>query len=126
MTSVETLSIPLIAALPIPLCDYEADFSLEGRQALHAYAAAAQQCFVVPPTEQPSETVDRDFSYRQASIYVATHCHMLLALWDGDESKKDGCGTAAYDSHGLFPFDGYDATVDGLFRSEPRIDDADG
>ena len=91
----EALSIPLIAALPIPLCDYEADFSLEGRQALHAYAAAAQQCFVVPPTEQPSGTVDRDFSYRQASIYVATHCHMLLALWDGDESKKDGCGTAA-------------------------------
>ena len=89
------LSIPLIAALPLPLDEYAADFSPAGKEALFAFAHDAQQCFVVPHAEAEPDALSRDFAYRQASIYVATHCHMLLALWDGDDSKKDGCGTAA-------------------------------
>ena len=36
----------------------------------------------------------RNFRYRQADIYVAEHCHVLLALWDGTPGKPGGCGAA--------------------------------
>ena len=36
-----------------------------------------------------------DHLYRQAGIYIISHCHVLLALWDGVKSEKaGGCGTA--------------------------------
>lgn len=91
----KALSIPLIAVLPMPLSDYEADFSPAGKEALKAFLASAQTCFVAPHAEAEPENPSRDYAYRQAGIYVATHCHMLIALWDGDDQKKDGCGTAA-------------------------------
>ena len=43
------------------------------------------------------------FLYRQAGIYIVSHCHILLALWDGEVAKKEEelnkemkieCGTA--------------------------------
>ncbi|MDR2672450.1 MAG: hypothetical protein LBC35_04025 [Coriobacteriales bacterium] len=37
---------------------------------------------------------DRGFCYRQAGIYVARHCDMLLAVWDGvKKNTQDGAGT---------------------------------
>ena len=88
-------SIPLIAALPMPLSDYERDFSPAGKEALYAFLQTTQDCFVTPAAEAAPTAPDRDFFYRQAGIYMATHCHLLIALWDGDDRKKDGCGTAA-------------------------------
>ena len=58
--------------------------------------------FVVPDMEKTGETT-RQYKFRQQAIYVATKCHVLLALWDGkgakgvnDEGiKNTDCGTPA-------------------------------
>ena len=80
----ESLGIPLIAALPRPLADYEKDFSREAKLRLLHHSARAEQVFVAPHTEAlPESATLRDFQFRQAGIYVASHSHVLLALWDG-------------------------------------------
>ena len=90
----EELKISLIAVLPREREDYEKDFSEEGRARFAHHCACAEQVFVAPQTEAPPENgEDRTFQFRQAGIYVATHCHVLLALWDGEPGRR-GCGTA--------------------------------
>lgn len=90
----EELGLPLIAALPRPREDYERDFSEAALERFAHHCARAEQLFVAPDTEPPPEGgPTRDYQFRQAGIYVAAHCHILLALWDG-EPGKHGCGTA--------------------------------
>jgi hypothetical protein len=56
-----------------------------------------------------------DYCYRQAGIYISLHCHVLLALWDGSDQGKSGCGTAAAVS---FALDGSYKPLSGMpFRS---------
>ena len=88
------LSIPLIAVLPMAREEYEKVFS--GEQLLHfrTLCSAAEECFTAPETEEAPPSPDRDFAYRQAGIYIASHAHVLLALWDGKESAPSHCGTA--------------------------------
>lgn len=58
--------------------------------------------FIVPDMEK-SDDLTRQYKFRQQSIYVATKCHVLLALWDGEKAKASvskgakntACGTAA-------------------------------
>ena len=88
------MGIPLMAALPLDQTDYEEDFEGAALESFRALSAQAAQCFTVPAAEQPPEEPDRNFFYRQASIYVASHCHVLLALWDGVPGEENGCGTA--------------------------------
>ena len=91
----EELGIPLIAALPMESERYEPDFSEAGKARLRHHCARAEQVFVAPATERlPEAGPDRDFQYRQAGIYVAVHCHVLLALWDGGPGTAAACGTA--------------------------------
>ena len=91
----ETLGISLIAALPRPLEDYEKDFSEEAKLRLLHHCARAEQVFVAPHTEAlPERSTLRDFQFRQAGIYVASHSHVLLALWDGGPGTATACGTA--------------------------------
>ena len=91
----ESLGIPLIAALPRPLVDYEKDFSREAKLRLLHHSARAEQVFVAPHTEAlPESGTLRDFQFRQAGIYVASHSHVLLALWDGGPGTEAACGTA--------------------------------
>ncbi len=80
------------AALPMPLEEYEKDFQGRALEELRALCASAREVFTAPETEPRRE--GRDYCYRQAGIYVAEHCHVLLALWDGAPAKADGCGTA--------------------------------
>ncbi len=90
----EELGIPLLAALPLPLQEYEKDFSPEGVRCLEKHCARAEQVFVTPRSEEmPAQGDFRNHAYRQAGIYVSSHCHILLALWDGRPGEY-GCGTA--------------------------------
>lgn len=91
----EELGIPLLAALPRPLSDYERDFSEAGKINLSRHLKRAEKVFVAPPAEAiPPEGTSRNFEFREAGIYVASHCHLLLALWDGACGTKAACGTA--------------------------------
>ena len=91
----EALGIPLWAALPTAREEYEKDFSDAAKARLAHHCARAERVFVTPYTEAvPADGPNRDFRFRQAGIYVASHCHVLLALWDGGEGTAAACGTA--------------------------------
>ncbi|MDO4853129.1 MAG: hypothetical protein Q4A88_06910 [Clostridia bacterium] len=89
----KALSIPVIAALPMACSEYEKDFSGEALISFRSAYESTEERFVVPATEQENGADPREFAYRQAGIYVATHAHILLALWDGEKGTS-GCGTA--------------------------------
>lgn len=107
----EELDIPLIAVLPRSREDYERDFSPEALARFAHHCDRAGQVFVAPNTEPlPPDGVSRTYQFRQAGIYVASHCHILLALWDGEPGNR-GCGTAeAVD----FALNGSYASVSGV------------
>ncbi|MBQ6293378.1 MAG: DUF4231 domain-containing protein [Lachnospiraceae bacterium] len=88
------LSIPLTVVLPMAQEEYEKDFSGEELLRFRTLCGAAKECFIAPETEQAPLSPDRDFAYRQAGIFVAAHAHVLLALWDGDQTAALSCGTA--------------------------------
>lgn len=88
------LDIPLIAVLPREASDYENDFSPEAKARFAFHCARALDVFTAPYTElAPEGGANRSYTFRQAGIYVSSHCHVLLALWDGQPGKY-GCGTA--------------------------------
>ncbi len=62
----------------------------------------------------------RDLQYAQLGAFIAAHCHILLALWDGNEDGPSG-GTAA-----IIRFHQDDFML-GLTPGEPRsrLDDTD-
>ena len=62
------LGIPLIAALPMEMEEYEKDFSPQARADFRARCSGAEKIFVVPPTEPAPEGESRDYLYRQAGI----------------------------------------------------------
>lgn len=84
--------IPLTVILPMKSELYEEDFTPEEVTEYRELLLRASNVFVAPEIEDHKE--GRDFLYRQAGIYVATHSHVLIALWDGSEPKRGGCGTA--------------------------------
>lgn len=86
------LGFSLVCPLPMPIAEYRKDFSAEEAPVFDALLARADSVFVAEPPE--AEQPGRDFLYRQAGLYVAAHCHVLLALWDGSAPKEGGCGTA--------------------------------
>ena len=85
------LGMRLVCPLPFEVDEYRRDFEGADLEAFESLLQQAGESFVAPAQEP--ETPGRDFGYRQAGIYVATHCHALLALWDGTPGEKGGCGT---------------------------------
>lgn len=83
------LKIPLICPLPMAVENYALDFQGQAREQFF-HLLAQGDAFVCPGSAE-----GREDCYRQAGIYIASHCHILLALWDGDDAKRMGCGTAA-------------------------------
>jgi len=87
----------LLVPLPMPRALYEEDFETpESRAEFAGLLEQADQWFELPvhrgvDEEQLREhTEKRDPQYQQVGIYVADHCHILLALWDGGASNGEG------------------------------------
>ena len=85
-------NVPVMAALPMPLAEYEKDFEGDALVKFRSFIDAADEVFVTAETEPHRD--DRDYLYRQSGLYIARHCHVLLALWNGMPGKPGGCGTA--------------------------------
>jgi hypothetical protein len=75
--------------VPLPMAqeEYERDFpdTLAEFRALLARVPATN-VFVVPaPATAPDPTAQelRDAQYREVGVWIASNCHLLLALWDG-------------------------------------------
>ena len=89
----------LIAPLPLPRDMYAHDFTaIDIRENFDALCAQAQviQLPLLPGhtlTDIAQSGVARDRQYAQAGAFVARHCHLLLAIWDGKISGRLG-GTA--------------------------------
>ena len=90
----------LIAPLPMPRAKYEKDFPdtrdefaglYDGERTIHRLELPA---LAHPPggPEIPA-AARRERQYAFAGAYVARHCHVLVALWDGRDSESVG-GTA--------------------------------
>ncbi len=87
------LGLPLKAVLPFDIEEYRKDFKDLALLEFDRLYAAAEEVFTAPETEA-GPAGSRDFKYRQAGIYIASHSHVLLALWDGNPGRQGGCGTA--------------------------------
>ena len=89
----------LVAPLPLPRELYVDDFADPVvRASFDALCARAE--VVQLPLPQGQSLLDlgtpglaRDRQYAKAGVYIASHCHILLAIWDGKVSGRLG-GTA--------------------------------
>ncbi|MDR0844369.1 MAG: hypothetical protein LBN71_04050 [Tannerella sp.] len=84
----------LIASLPMEAEEYRKDFAGTDRNVFNRLAGSAKCCFPVPLTDAKPNDAPRDYFYRQLGRYLTSHCHLLLALWDGDERVILPGGTA--------------------------------
>lgn len=105
------LGLRVIAPLPVPVELYRADFDTA-----EALATFERQLLQAEPLTLPvlngnslagiaSKGRERDQQYAQAGIFISSHCHILLALWDGRDSGFVG-GTAQvvrFHLHGEMP-----------------------
>jgi hypothetical protein len=74
------------AALPLPVKEYEKDFTTpESLDQFRRLREAAENSFVVDADNPPGDRVE---SYRRAGLYVANACHVLFALSEGTRSGK--------------------------------------
>ena len=88
----------LIAPLPLPRDVYLEDFNADARA---RFITLCEHAEVLPLPMLPGNTLEnvathgeaRNRQYAHAGVFIASHSHILLALWDGRESDKFG-GTA--------------------------------
>jgi hypothetical protein len=85
----------LIAPLPLPRDLYLEDF---GGDARTNFLALCRRAEILPLPLLRGNTADnvaaqgapRDRQYAHAGVFIASHSHILLALWDGNHSEKVG------------------------------------
>ena len=85
--------IPLTAVLPLTVSEYERDFESEAsRQEFHSLLEAAEVIELgdVADAEVLIPGPERDDRYAAAGAFIATHCQVLAALWDGKDSGRLG------------------------------------
>lgn len=121
----KSLALPIVYVLPMPTDLYERDFAVES---LDEYRQLLNSGEVLTlPLVRGNTAADvthpgaaRDLQYAQLGAFIAAHCHILLALWDGYVTGPAG-GTAQVIR---FHQDDY---MPGLSDGEPRsrLDDAD-
>jgi hypothetical protein len=109
----------LIAPLPMEEAEYREDF--RGKRAIAPDAekefdrllARAFASYALPYHRDSSRAVvssdedKRADQYQDVGLHIVSHCHVLIALWNGDEKRKDDIrkgGTAAivqFKRHGI-------------------------
>jgi hypothetical protein len=89
----------LIAPLPLPRELYVEDFTDPAAPTRFEALCAQAEVMTLPVRKGHSHRevgnpgAARDQQYAQAGVYIASHCHILLAIWDGLPSDRLG-GTA--------------------------------
>jgi hypothetical protein len=80
--------VELEVPLPMPAAAYLEDFEDPvAIERFHALCKAAKRIFVLPAGRAGMDRAER---YAELGIFLASHCHVLLAVWDGKESAKLG------------------------------------
>ena len=89
----------LLVPLPLPVEVYLRDFHGDARRAEFLDLLGKGEALPLPLPEDvaPEALCEpgplRDLQYARCGLYVADHCHILVALWDGRASERLG-GTA--------------------------------
>lgn len=89
--------VELIAVSPMPLYEYEKDFS-NGNSLLHFRSLwnRAKERIELPPVADKDDSIigiNRERQYASGGAFLAAHSQILIALWDGSDNGKLG-GTA--------------------------------
>ncbi len=82
------MQLPLIVPLPLPISEYLGEFeNQEATDRFDRLYSAASEVIVLSglPDDAPVEQ-----HYAHLGIFLASHCHVLLAVWDGKESDHLG------------------------------------
>jgi hypothetical protein len=90
------LGATLIAALPLPLAEYRRDFTQKAmttdapqrfEELFEKVAATVELPLAAGSTEGGIKAFgpERDRQYREANLFIAKHCHVLIALYDGND-----------------------------------------
>jgi hypothetical protein len=121
------LGLEVIAVLPMSTRAYRDDF--QGPDRLHEFdqrLARMHEIIELPPVQGSAPEAhavpgsERDAQYAQLGVFLAAHCHLLLAIWDGKPSDQIG-GTGDvvqfhHDSH----MPGY---TDSVFATQQMLID---
>ena len=88
-------SVELHVVLPMPADDYRRDFG--SPESVAEFDELCEQAELLEHLTATSEQIatnqlgsDRDFAYANAGMFISTHCHILLALWDGVFTEQFG------------------------------------
>jgi CheY-like chemotaxis protein len=94
----------LIVPLPMPAEEYRPDFIHDNGESTVAefdglLAQAVSKPVMPWVAGNSSNAVKTDLEkralqYREAGLFIVRHCHLLIALWDGDENDAAVGGTA--------------------------------
>ena len=85
--------LPLIALAPMPLADYLETFETEqGKQRLHDMWGRASLHIELPWMQGHSPSSEAQFE--QLGLVLSRFSHVLLALWNGDDTHPKQGGTA--------------------------------
>ncbi len=121
------LELEVIAVLPMSASAYRDDFPSPDRlEAFDLKLARMHEVIELPPVQghaadaHAEPGAERDAQYAQLGVFLAAHCHLLLAIWDGKPSDHVG-GTADvvqfhHDSH----MPGY---TDSVFATQQMLID---
>jgi hypothetical protein len=120
-----SLTMPVVYVLPMPSELYERDFDAASLGEYHQRLSGGN-VLTLPllggstADEVTHSGLARVRQYAQLGCFIAAHCHILLALWDGTEEGLSG-GTAAIIRYHQDDF------MLGLTDGEPRsrLDDTD-
>lgn len=86
------LSLGYELICPLPFVEYMEDFCGEPRKVYGDLLRKAKDVLIV------SDSADKDAAYLAAGRYVADHCDVLVAVWDG-RPQDSICGTAVVVSY---------------------------
>lgn len=91
------LEVELVVPLPMAEDDYLQDFSTkQDVENFRSLKSRASDTYVLQTLSDESISPDgstwseRERAYAHLGIFLAAHCHILLALWDGKQSEKPG------------------------------------
>lgn len=99
-------SIDVVNVLPMPIEDYRRDFDRNAREDFERLASLGEtiELTALPAASsvaQASEVdnLNRSRQYEQLGVFLAAHCHILLALWDGKATTGLGGTSQVIDFH---------------------------
>ena len=95
----------LIVPLPLPLAEYRRDFTqrplapdaIKHFDDLRLKATATVEIPLAAGSTESGVKVfgpERDRQYREANLFIARHCHVLIALYDGNDDDITVGGAA--------------------------------